>query len=180
MEKNRLECYQVISRVSEKARTDAGAKAAIAECRRLPTMSKATCEKEQVSWAAHMRRTGGREWNYPDRHLKQDCRTYYPGTFSPSLWVTVSTCQEFAARLASTPSDFTAGETYSKRYHQLVLQSAMDNYPLHGLEGWHAIERIRKRELPDSPLAEVAAELGMDAPPDRPAVYALCKSMQAR
>jgi hypothetical protein len=168
----RSEC---IRRVSEKARTDAGARAALGQCQQLPAYTAAQCRRLESAWAEHLRTNAASEWNFKDKDAKEDCRKHHPDTFKPSIWVTRASCAALAGKLARTGTEFQPGSKYSNRMIRVKNEAG----PMYGIEGWALLEVIRQVEFPEVPLGRFAADLFMDSPPDQPQVYEECKGMGA-
>lgn len=79
------------------AKTEAGAKALIAECRKLPKVTESQCKTQQKLWSGYMKTNNGTEWEYPDRSVKAQCKKQFPTMFSQALWLSAQYCTENTA-----------------------------------------------------------------------------------
>lgn len=162
---------ECIKEVNASARTEAWARAALAECNRLPTVTQAKCSQAEKNWARHLRTADGAEWNFADRDLKRDCRTLYASTFKPALWVTPEYCAAHARKLAMTASEFSEGLELPNRLERFNRDN---RYSFTAMDPWIVIAVLQRAHYPNVPLAEVADRMFIDSPPDQPQVAALC------
>jgi hypothetical protein len=70
---------------SASAKTEAAAKALIAECRKLPRVTHSHCKAAERRWAEYVASRAGAEWDWPERSTKSECKKNFLATFSPAL-----------------------------------------------------------------------------------------------
>jgi hypothetical protein len=165
----RAEC---IKQVATAARSEAGARAALGECRKLPAHTLAECRKAEGDWARHLKQSEGAEWAAPQRLMKEGCRDAFPQTFNVRLWVTPDYCRKMQVTLAQGTGMFEPGSRISKG-----VQRFTTDYGYTGSHIWIIVEAMQKVVYPHMPVSEVASRLFMDSPPDRPDVAAFCQSV---
>jgi hypothetical protein len=158
------------SQVAREARTEVGARAALAQCRRLPTHTKDECVKLSKSWVEHLRSTNGVEWTWNDRTSKASCRKNYPETFRPAAWITRTYCETSADRLqlASREVDRKTGSSIR------LEQARVKNPEIAALDDESAAKVLRNVYYSDIPEGQFAALLFVDSPPDVASVIDIC------
>jgi len=157
------------------AKTEAAAKAMIAECRKLPRVTLSQCKVAEKQWAQYLSSRGGVEWDWSERSLKYECKKNFPATFSPALWVTSSYCEKNAARLAQAENEVDSTSLKSVR-----LEQARRKAPeLIDLDDWQVIDVLQSVYYRDKSKAELAASVFIDAPPEPLSVAAECKRLAA-
>jgi hypothetical protein len=167
------ECIKSVSTT----RTEAGARAQLAECYKLPRVNLALCEKSESQWIDHMRRHNGMEWNWPDSNwsTKQDCKRQYPKMFSATKWVVKSYCVGNADQIRRN-LDLTQLETG----RSVKLDEARKNlYALAELDDRLFIDTMRHQYYPNMSNAEIARGVGIDAPADVINVAFACQQLSS-
>lgn len=155
------------------AKTEAAAKALIAECRKLPRVTLSQCKVAERRWAEHLGSRAGVEWDWSERSTKSECKKHFPDTFAPALWVTPYYCKENAERLAQA-----AVEVDSITLKSARLEQARRKTPeLDGLDDWQAISVLQAVYYSGMSKTDLATRTFVDAPPDPLAVAAECRKL---
>lgn len=155
------------------ARTEAAAKAQIAECKKLPRFTLDECRKTEKVWANYLTARGGVEYYWTERSIKEDCKKHYPDTFAASLWVTKAYCEQIASRLSQIHDEIDVTSLRSVR-----INNARRKIPqLAYLNDWQVVDLTQKEYYKDMLPEEVAAKSFIDAPPDPLAVEAECQKL---
>lgn len=176
---NPLGCEQItqqecISKLSG-IRTEAIAKAQLAECYKLPRVNLAVCEKTEGQWTQYMRSNNGKEWNWPDSEWsrKQECQKQFPRMFAASKWVTKSYCVANADQIRRHLDEV---ELESQKSIKLI--EARRRLPtLARLDDRSFVSAVQNLYYPDIPKAELASRLGIDAPADSFGVSVACQQI---
>jgi hypothetical protein len=145
-------------------RTEAIARAQLAECRKLPRVNLSICEKTESQWAAYMRSHDGKEWDWPDSDwsTKQECVKLYPRMFAASKWVSKSYCVAHGDQIRAN-LDRTQLETGKS----IKLDEGRRKIPnLAWLDERSFVNTVQQVYYPDIAKAELASRLGIDAPTD--------------
>ncbi|WP_340121979.1 hypothetical protein [Methylobacter svalbardensis] len=158
------------------AKTEAAAKAMIAECRKLPKVTLSQCRTNEKQWAEYMSSHGGVEWEWRERSLKTECKKNFPETFLPSIWVTRSYCQENTDRLAQVSNEVDARSLKSARIEK--ARRAVPEMSI--LNDREVIEYMQSKYYQDMSQAQIAAAVFFDAPPEPIAVAAECERITGR
>lgn len=156
-------------------RTEAIARAQLAECHKLPVVNLSICEKTESHWAAYMHSNSGKEWDWPDSDwsTKQECVKLYPRMFAPSKWVSKSYCASHTNQIRAN-LDLTQLETG----RSVALDQGRRKLPdLAQLDDRAFVNAVQQLYYPKMTPAELASRLGVDAPTDPYNVALTCHQL---
>ena len=165
---------ECISRLAG-TRTEAIARAQLAECRKLPRVNLSICEKTESQWAAYMRSHDGKEWDWPDAEWssKQECAKRYPRMFAASKWVSKSYCAAHGDQIRAN-----LDQTQLESGRSIKLEEGRRKMPtLASLDERSFVNVVQEVYYPDMAKAELASRLGVDAPTDPLNVALTCHQL---
>lgn len=160
-------------REAGQAKTEAAAKAMIAECNAPAPVTEKVCREAEAEWVAYLREHGASEWNWPSIDMKQRCRAVFPTMFRPSAWATKSYCQANTARLAEVRAGFNPATRKSK-----AMEKARIEVPnLVGLSDRDALDFLQPVYYKEMSTAQLAYGALLDGPPDGLDVVDACQAL---
>jgi len=159
----------------DSAKTEAGAKALIAKCRKLPKVTLSQCKAEEKIWSQYMTANKGVEWEYPGLSVKEHCKKQFSSMFPQAMWLTSQYCSENAARI----KEALAGTDPETMQSHRLTKAKREIPELSGLENHSIVDVLKSVYYPDMPAYKLAAFLYIDSPPEVGSVAEQCSKLSA-
>lgn len=160
---------------AKEARTEAAARAHLAECYKLPRVTETICKNAEAQWVGYMRAHAGKEWDWPDSDwsIKQECKVRFGGMFAASKWVTKSYCASHTEQIRRNLDGIQIESGRSVK-----LEETRRKVPaLAQLDDRSFVAAIQRLYYPDMTTAEIAGRLGIDDPTDVGSVSLACHQL---